>query len=544
MYSLYKMDPMQQYLEKFNITRNYLIMANFLLGLFLVLLSNLKVIPLGTSDLTFFSVLSLVFALYRPGWALLFFVGLIGFETINLVPEKLGIAIRPYQLLGILTVLAVAIRLISGRLNFELSKIKRYDLLVVILIIASFLSALFSEDSGSSLKLSLILAIFSVFYFLARNYIQTPDDLKKIVPFFISSAIVIVGYGIWQNSRFTRGLASFEVMPGRPNATFSEADWLGIYLVLLISVIYSLLFYFRNGNREEKPEGQISKSKISIRNFRLASLYLFLTLTFVALILTVSRSAWLGAFFVTVIFLSGVFTDFRFGTWHWKKVLEIKAGILFSLLLALGIVFGFHLTNFQLWSRLESTSSGLQKITISCEDDETDLPGTIADTGELEKFHCRHIDLEDIGSEKAMGRVVREIPRYDPNVRTRNEIYQKSWEQIKKHPVLGIGWGSIGQMLGKDERGTSLNSSNIFIETYLGAGILGFLALISLWLYIFFRSIWKFNSAQNHLSKTIGLFAIISWLAITIPNLFNAGLFLGFLWLWLGIVFIKDKDTN
>ncbi len=538
---------MQRYFEKFNTVRNYLIAANFLLGLFLVLLSNLKVLPLGTGDFIFFSFLFLVFALYRPGWALLFFVGLIGFETINLTPEKLGVAVRPYQLLGVLTILAVAIRLISGRLNFGLSKMKRYDLLVIILIIASFLSALFSENTMASLKLSLILAIFGAFYFLVRNYIQTSDDLKKIVPFFISSAGIIVGYGIWQNWRFMRDLASFEVMPGRPNATFSEADWLGMYLVVLISVIYSLIYFYKSENtaaESEKIKILNSNFKIVVPKPRLLFLYAFLTAIFILLILTVSRSAWLGAFFVTVIFLLGVFTDFRFGIWNWKKVLEAKAGILVSLLMALGIVYAFHLTNFQLWSRLESTGSGLQKITISCENDETNLPGTITDTDELEKFHCRHINLEDIGSEKAIGRVIREIPRYDPNIRTRNKIYQKAWEQIKKHPILGIGWGSIGQALGKDERGASLNSSNIFLETWLGAGVLGLLALVSLWIYIFFESVWKFRNSQDHISKTISLFAIISWFAITIPNLFNAGLFLGFLWLWLGIIFVKVKKTN
>lgn len=529
------MNLIRRYLKKLNTTRSYLIIANFLLGAFLILLSNLGVIPLATGDFIFFSVLSLVFALYRPGWALVFFVGVIGFETINLVPLKWGIAVRPYQLLGALTILAVIIRTFSGKLYFKLSRIRRYDWLVIVLILASFLSALFSKDWVASFKLSIILTTFCAFYFLIKNYVRTPEDLEKIIPFFLGSASIIVGYGIWQNWRFMHGLTSFETMLGRPNATFSEPDWLGIYLVFLISVIYGLIYYFKL-QKSELKDGMTGK--------KVFLLYVFLAAVFSLLILTVSRSAWLGAFFVTLIFLSGVFTDFKFGNWKWREAIEIKAGILVSLLIGIGIVYIFHLTNFQLLNRLESTGSGLQKITISCENKETVLPGAITDVADLEKFHCRHINLEDIESEKALSRDIREIPRLDPNVKMRSEIYQKSWEQIKKHPILGIGWGSIGQVLGKDERTASLNSSNIFIETYLGAGILGFLALVSLWLYIFLRSVWKFNSAQNHLSKTIGLFAVISWLAITIPNLFNAGLFLGFLWLWLGIVFINESVTN
>ena len=133
-----------------------------------------------------------------------------------------------------------------------------------------------------------------------------------------------------------------------------------------------------------------------------------------------------------------------------------------------------------------------------------------------------------------------EISRNDPNVQTRSMIYQKSWNEIKNHPILGIGWGNIGSVLGRDERGTPLNSSNIFLETWLGAGILGFLTLIILLGYILLKSIRNYFHAEDIMQKIINLFVIVSWFAIMIPNLFNAGIFLGIFWVWLGVTFIKE----
>jgi len=105
---------------------------------------------------------------------------------------------------------------------------------------------------------------------------------------------------------------------------------------------------------------------------------------------------------------------------------------------------------------------------------------------------------------------------------------------------MGIGWGSIGSVLGQDERGATFNSSNIFLETWLGAGILGLASLLALFSYILLSAIKNYFYACDQEGKVFHLFIIISWFAIIIPNLFNAGIFLGFLWVWLAITQIKE----
>ncbi|HAT73414.1 MAG: hypothetical protein US30_C0001G0046 [Candidatus Moranbacteria bacterium GW2011_GWF2_36_839] len=532
----------EKIINNLNKPKSWLILVNVALVLFLIIFNNLGIIPLRIGDFVFFAILTLFLALYRPGWAFLFFIGTIALENINLAPTELGIAIRPYQFIGALTITAIIIRLLSGKLNFKLMKPKRCDWLIVIIGISSFLSIANAENKIISLKLSIILVTFVALYFLVRNYIQNLEDLKKVIPFFLSSSLVVVIYGIWQNIWFLRGLNGFEVMPGRPNATFSEADWLGIYLILVISVLYGLV-YSRHSERSEAESKNLLFNNTKTKQFadpsyslRMTGLFIFLTLSFILLILTVSRSAWLGAFAVTFIFLFTIFTNLKFYPkhWQWKKTIQMKLIIVPALLVAIGAVYIFHLTNFQLFNRVQSTGSGMQKITVSC-DGNINLPENIDSVLELKKYSCQHINLEEINLEKSQGKYVTEIYRKDPNVSIRAQIYQKSWQEIKNHWVLGMGWGSIGKILGEDSRGTSLNSSNIFLEIWLGSGILGFASFVIMLSYILVSAIKKYYFAKNKEERIFGLFVIISWFAIIIPNLFNAGIFLGFLWLWLAI---------
>jgi hypothetical protein len=230
------------------------------------------------------------------------------------------------------------------------------------------------------------------------------------------------------------------------------------------------------------------------------------------------------------------------------------------------IIYSFNLTNFQLWSRAVSTG-GMQKITIACESRTVlDLPEKIEDVLELKKYGCRHINLEDIDQEKESGFEIKEIYRPDPNVNIRGQVFQKSWAEIKKHPVLGIGYGSIAAFLGQDERpariatparnasyneageqsvaggGVNLNASNIFLEVWLGSGLIGLLAFIFIWLNAIIVFVKRFYSSNNQEEKAFALFILLGIFAFLIPNLFNAGIFLMILWFFWGIVPIKFKE--
>ena len=526
--------------------KHYLIIASLLLTAFLIIFQNLGKIPLGTGDFFFALFISLAFSLYRPGWAFLFLVATIPLENINLTPESFSLIVRPYQLVALSIGASLVIRHFTKKINFSLPRWHFSDIFIIILVLASFWSALLSEEKDLAFKLSFVMASFAFIYLLGRIYLQEIGDLRRIIPVFLGSSFIISLYGIWQNFRFTRGLPAFEVMPGRPNATFTEPDWMGIYLVLIVSLVFSSVYFFLSKKTRENQE-EISNFEFRISkqfenyNSQITKIFLFIFLvsTFVLLIISVSRSAWAGAVVSAIFFLFLVATNLRFNPKMWnlrtfgKSLVFISA----SLIISLGLVYALRLTTFELGSRAAS-SGGEEKITLACDDDR-ELPKKISSLAELENFSCQHIDLEDIEVERSEGRFIREILRPDPNVNIRAKIYGTVWNTIKDNWIAGIGWGNIGKILGTDERGATLNASNMFLEVYLGSGIVGFLAFILLLGYIFLRNAWKFFFAQSSEHKTLALFVLIALAGLSMANLWNSGIMLGFMWLFLVIGLVR-----
>ncbi|EKE20666.1 MAG: hypothetical protein ACD_7C00507G0003 [uncultured bacterium] len=526
------MAQIKEIVNRLNTLKYYLLGANIILVVALITLSNVGVLPLkNVGDFLFFVALSFIFALYRPGWSFLFFIGTIALENINLAPEDLGIAIRPYQFLGILTLVAVGVRYYTNRLNFKLSRFGWTEYLVVLFALGGFLGSLNASGVEVAIKQSVIIVSFALLYFLVRIFIRDLEDIKRIIPFFLTSSFVIVIYAIWQNWQFMRGGNNFEIMPGRANATFTEADWLGMFLILLLTILYVVAYNF------------YSKMKILNLGYRTfmfgysCFVWILIVLSWMALIITVARSAWLGAIVVTIGMLGYLLLK--------KKI------ILFSMLsgvivLAVGLVYVLNLTNFQLGNRIQSTASGDQEITIACKED-VQISSPIENINQLRQYNCEHINLEDLEKEMAAGKIIKKIYRKDPNVSIRKEIYIKSWAEIKNNFLFGIGWGNISDVLGKDERGAGLNSSNIFLEVWLGAGIFGIISFLILIGYILLRGklfFWKKILGGKFWRQDSGmdffhLFLVLSVVAIIVPNLFNAGIMLGFLWVWMGIAMVR-----
>lgn len=284
------------------------------------------------------------------------------------------------------------------------------------------------------------------------------------------------------------------------------------------------------------------------QNVKIICTYGFLLLVLTLIILTVSRSAWLAAFIVTVSFLVVVFTKLKWNPayWQWREggAYVLKIFCVFGV--SLFLVYAFKLTSFHLFNRAQSTGSGLQLITLSCPgNQDIAYPREVKNLEEVTRYGCRHINLEDIKKEKELGNAIVEVLRPDPNVSIRSALYQKSWNEIKMHPIMGIGWGSIGEVLGKDGQGNSFNTSNIFLETWLGAGMAGLIAFIGVWIVIFIKAMFCFLQRDNQAANSWGLFLILGSEAFLITNLFNAGMFLGILFLFFAVSNINtDEHRN
>lgn len=283
---------------------------------------------------------------------------------------------------------------------------------------------------------------------------------------------------------------------------------------------------------------------ISLRQARiLFSILLFFG--FLALIITVSRSAWLAALVGIAIALGvfawqrGLFDAFRFwNRYILKRVILLKLFIAIPFLTALLLISVTGLTPFDLFDRGKSLTSGEQKITVSCRE-EIALPERIEHLTELALYDCEHIRLEERAEQQANGAYVTEIFRTDPNIDIRRDIYGKTIGTLKEHWWSGIGFGVISASLGTDGRGAGLNASNIFLEIWLGAGMVGLIAFVIFW----FGLGWKHFSLAIKKHSSLALVFTAVWVCVTVFNLFNSGLFLGWLFFFLACLVMNDQET-
>ena len=482
----------------------------------LAILSYGGVVPLGMSDFIFLFLLTTLAAAYRPGWAFLLLVSVLPIEIVNLAPLSIGSGLRPYQFLVLAIYAGLGVRILSGRSVPNRPTFHIGDFFLLLIPIGSVVASLNAPSLNASLKLSVILFSCYALYVLFRLYIRSSEDIGRILPFAIVSSILTTGFAIIQNVLYLYGSGLLEVMPGRPNGLFAEPDWLGMFLVLTIPVLISAGYFI--ASRSHSPR-EFFRMKRSI-GFLLA-----LVACFIALILTVSRSAWLGAGITAIV---AVLLALFAGRPRVAGILTLAIGG--SMILALDLVLLIPLSDFDLFGRAGSIGSGLQTITVSCENTVI-LPDRIASVDELSPFGCRHIDLQEIDAEHVAGHFVSTINRTDPNVSIRKQIYDQSIMLGREHPVLGVGWGTVTQALGADTRGAGLNASDVFLEIWLGSGLIGLLGFIGFFGFVIVSALRDFFRRR----ETFPFFLIIASIGLVTFDLFNSGILLAFLWAFLGI---------
>jgi len=506
-----------------------LILANIVAGILFIVLSHTGVLPIEPVNFFFFSFLGLLFSLYRPGWTFLLLIGMLPYEIINIAPQGISFVLRPYQWLLVFLLISLGIRFVLRRFPLEKLSLTWFDASLIVFTLASLLSAILSDGKIVALKLSLILFSFLLLYFVTRLFVRSIEDVKMILPFLFSSFIVVAFFALIQNILFISGKESYEVMAGRPNAVFAEADWIGFYIACIIVLFSSLLLYCK--------ENRVFRMFISGS----------LILGYSVLLITVSRSAWLATvggmmtLFLTLFFRENIWQALKEkNTTALIRFFSLKASLVVPFFIAIIGVSLFSLSPFDLLDRTKSTATGEQKITVSCEEESTLslLPERIQTIDELSSFHCKHILLEEIDTERVLGRFVSTVYRNDPNVHIRKDIYIQVKNILKEHPFFGIGFGNIASFLGNDGRGAGLNASNIFLEIWLGSGIVGLCAFLFFWLgtalHILVRIIRK-RSLEDSILLSL-------WVTITIFNFFNSGLFLGFFFVFLACLMLTFYD--
>ncbi len=457
----------------------------------------------------FYTFLVFLACLYRPGWAFLFLVAVLPLETTNLLPASFGVSIRPYQLLTILLSLALGVQFLTKKIHWPLFAFTKEDTGVLVLLGAALIATPGALVVNTALKESVVLALFVLLYFLLRYFLSQKKYLQESILAFGIGALVVLLVAFGQSIAFLQGKNGAMVMEGRPNASFFEADWLGFFVAAL-AVVGMALFWALYKTKKHRKQPVVFGANV-----------VFAGASFVVLVLTVARSAWL-AFFVSmgVLLLGGVYFVTR--GW-WKKKILVWSIVTISsvIVVSLGIIWVTGLTRFDISNRLTSTATGEQLITVAC-DNPTMLPERIASVTELAAYHCEHIRLEDKEAQKAQGKSIQEINRQDPNFHTRSAIYQQGFGIIQEHPILGIGGGNSSILLGTDERGAGLNASNLFLEAWISFGILGLGALVFVLGSLAFLLVQEtLKGSEKHL-LALALLALL-----VVFNMFNAGMLLG-----------------
>ena len=481
-----------------------------IVGVASIILLNTGVLPLVPTYALFYLVLLFLFGLYRPEWLWLAVAFFLPFEILTVAVVGTSIDIRGYQFGMVALGAATLVLLLQKKRTLPI--LRWFDGALGLLLIGAVLTFVLRQLPLASVKEIIILFSFAFLYGLGRIFIRKKSDVEHFLAALTVSGVVTALYALWQILMFQGGGQHFMVMPGRPNSVLEEADWLGFFMGM-IGLVTLVAFL---------------KAKEWYRELSFALLTLLFLVT---LIITVSRSAWLSmavGLFVLALLLG---VEFVSGFVHARPknirtIFKFFLGVPVFLVLAVGIVVGTHLTRFELDERLASTG-GQQLITAACTK-EVDPPKEIVSLDELAVYGCQHINLEEQSDFENQGYVIAEVSRPDPNVSIRKSLYQQTGSILKEHFLLGLGWGESLKVFGTDGRGAGLNSSNLFLEVWLGSGLLGLWGLLFFWFGILYALV---NRLIHKREMTDGFWwsalVLALWCQVTVFNLFNAGLLLG-----------------
>ncbi len=504
----------------------------------LVILSALGFFPISKIFFGIISIIILTAVFWKTKEFFWLFLVVLPLENIVISGNYLPFSLRPFQLVGGALIVVLLIKFIFYKKYRQKINYKKWDILVLLLPAFSLLGLINAPNKSVVVKQTVILSSFVLLYLVARYFFRKRKDLFEAIWFFIVSSDVVILFGLYQAIARKVGWKSFEVMDGRINSTFAEPDWLAMYAVVLAAIVFFLKIAL------PKLRKNIMVGCWSFRETINFILNFYLFFIFWVLFLTVARSGWIAFAMLAIFYLVlKIFTsknvlgtkknlNYKLQITNYKNILKEGFIILVIIVLVILITEITNLSSFHFANRAGSSLSGMQKITVSCRQG-AEPPVKITSVDELRQYGCRHINLEEKKKEKMEGNEIKEIYRPDPNVNIRKDIYQISWQQIKKHPIIGHGLGSSSLFLGQDQRGAGLNTSNIFLESWISFGIFGLLIIIILFFYPFILAIKKIIQGGK---EGAALFIILTAVTVLIPNLFNAGLLLGFFWIWLAVI--------
>jgi len=345
--------------------------------------------------------------------------------------------------------------LVTPRKQQFLDFLKSYALPVVLFLIACCVSVLTAQGDASALHSLGIMkswvVIPIIYFYILMSAIRDKRDLNFTMYAYLGSAIFLSLWGLFQ--AVTK---QYLTIDARVSGPFESANYLAIYLapaLIFASVRFIQTFLISAFNPAGK-RWNILERRVFI-SFAVA-------IIFMAMVLSQSYGGLLGVFVVLLIYI--LIERFRASA---KEIKRFFNRILLAILLI--VVIG----------------------------------GGMAASLNIEKFQ--------------------NLTRFDEHtsIATRLEIWQVGGQLIKENPLLGIGLGNYQknyneraeEILGKKPlEETRLHSHNVFMETWLNAGLLGVVSFVWLIVLAYFQ-IKKVKNKEDQFMLYAGI-AMLTYIVI------------------------------
>ncbi|MFC1600004.1 O-antigen ligase family protein [Patescibacteria group bacterium] len=363
--------------------------------------------------------------------------------------------------------------------------LKSYSLPVVLFLLACSIAVLTAKGDSSALHSLGILKSWVivpiVYFYILMSAVRDKKDINFSMYSYLGSAIFLSLWGLFQ--AITK---QYITIDDRVSGPFESANYLAIYLApaLIFASVRFIQTFLMSSFHPAGKRWNILERRVFI-SFAVA-------IIFMALVLSQSYGGILGVFVVLLIYI--VFERFRANA---KQIKKFFNRILLAILLI--IIIG----------------------------------GGMAASLNSEKFQ--------------------NLTRFDEHtsVATRLEIWQVGGHLIKENPLFGIGLGMYQEnynlraeeiLQRKPLEETRLHSHNVFMETWLNAGLLGLVSFVWLIVLAYFQ-ILKVKNKEDKLMLYAGI-AMLTYIVVhgLIDVTFWKNDLALIFWLIMGVIFSLKKD--
>lgn len=366
---------------------------------------------------------------------------------------------------------------------------------VFLFLISWIISTIFSTNFylsffGSYMRQMGFLTYFFYFviFFLLYDVVENYTELKYFYWTVFITTVIVDFFGILQLYRLMPWYERVRT-ESRIIATLGHADFLGHFLVMVMPIILSFIYYVKN-------------------NVLKVFLYVLFLASFLVLLGSYTRGSW-------VAFLAGIIIYYVFVLWKEKGFFTKKNKII-TLVLVLGLALTvgiFYITENKLY--IEKKDVGLFSL--------------------KERF-------ESIGA--GLG-----VTQQNPRVLTWRDSIKLFEDKILKSPriIYGLGpetfsfnftpYKSLDLARYDGGKGYPDREHNEFLDILFPQGLLGLLSFIFVLLSVFLYSIKNYNKigAEN---RILFLGTLIGWLSFLIQGLVLFGLSATYLYFWMLTSFI------